>query len=251
MIFQIIYISVLLYCCLGYYSCEAFTVVGVTDANAAIRLRSTSSTTTPTTSRTTSTTTTTANRISSSDSTSSSSSSSALFSSTSTSNTHSAYDDWRSNAYIGSNTLHLDEDNVINCLDEFINSDFGTKMFGCHDRASSVGITGGIQFSGLCGPEVTLELEGQFWHSRGYVLGSAATWLNARIPEISEVVVDNKEELQDYEEITSKTSGDVLFRIDKRSADYDGDRGSMEHHGVDPDMKGPTIPIQSIEVVWF
>merc|ERR1712238_424037 len=76
-----------------------------------------------------------------------------------------------------------------------------------------------------CGPEVTLELEGQFWHSRGFVLGSAATWLNARIPEISEVLVNDKEELQDYEEITDKTSGDVIFRIDKRSADYDGDRG--------------------------
>ena len=105
-------------------------------------------------------------------------------------------------------------------------------MFGCHDRASSVGITGGIHFSGLCGPEVTLALDGQFWHSRGYVLGSAATWLNARMPEISAVTVPKKEDLHDYEEITSKTSGDVvLFRIDKRSADYDGDRGSMEHHG--------------------
>jgi len=238
----IAYISVLLCFSCYCYSCEAFAVVGVTDQNIVkLRSRSTSSTTTTTTT-TSRTRTTTAGR------TAKFTSASALFNSGST---HSAYDDWRSNAYIGSNTLHLDEDNVINCLDEFINSDFGTKMFGCHDRASSVGITGGIQFSGLCGPEVTLELEGQFWHSRGYVLGSAATWLNARIPEISEVVVDNKEELQDYEEITSKTSGDVLFRIDKRSADYDGDRGSMEHHGVDPDMKGPTIPIQSIEVVWF
>jgi len=147
--------------------------------------------------------------------------------------------------------MPLDEDNVIHCLEEFIMSDYGTKMFGCHDRASSVGITGSIEFSELCGPEVTLQLEGQFWHSRGFVLGSAATWLNARIPEIQHVIVNDKEELNDYQEITDKLSGDIIFRIDKRSEDYDGDRGSMEYQGVDPDMRGPTIPIKSIEVIWF
>ena len=39
-----------------------------------------------------------------------------------------------------------------------------------------------ITYVELCGPQMTLHLEGQFWHRRATVLGRAATYLNARMP---------------------------------------------------------------------
>jgi hypothetical protein len=148
-----------------------------------------------------------------------------------------AYDDWRADAVVG--RMHLDEDNVRQCLDEFVQSRYGQEMFGCHDRAASVGITGSIKFVELCGPEVTLELKGAFWHRRETVLGRAATWLNARMPEITDVVVADIDDLSDFEEIRDEVSGEVLFRRDKRAQDFNGDRETMEYQGIDPDMRGP------------
>lgn len=147
------------------------------------------------------------------------------------------YDNWRSDAVV--DTMHLEEDNVIDCLNEFIESDFGITMFGCHTRAAQVGITGEIEFVEICGPEVTLSLSGEFWHKRSTVLGRAAMWLNARIPEITDVIVADIKDLQDFEEIIDEISGDVLFRKDKRSEDFNGDRGTMEYQGMDPDSRGP------------
>ena len=138
------------------------------------------------------------------------------------------YDEWRSDAVV--DTMHLDEENVLSCLEEFIDSDYGTTIFGCHARAAVVGITGSIEFLEICGPEVTLSLDGKFWHKRSTVLGRAAMWLNARIPEITDVVVADVEDLKDVEEITDEY-GDVLFRKDKRSEDFNGDRGTMEYQG--------------------
>lgn len=149
---------------------------------------------------------------------------------------HNMYDDWRSDAVV--DTMFLDEENVEMCLDEFIDSDFGQQMFGCHERPASVGITGAIEFVDLCGPEVTLSLDGKFWHRRETVLGRAAMWLNARMPEITDVMVADLEELKDFEEILDDF-GDVIFRKNKRSPDYNGDRETMEYQGMDPDMRGP------------
>jgi len=52
-------------------------------------------------------------------------------------------------------------------LEEFMESEYGKTMFGIHDLAASVGITGSIEFSELDGPEVILTLTGKFWHRRG------------------------------------------------------------------------------------
>ena len=41
------------------------------------------------------------------------------------------YDDWRSDAV--ADTMHLDEENINSCLDEFIHSDYGQQMFGIHE----------------------------------------------------------------------------------------------------------------------
>ena len=64
-------------------------------------------------------------------------------------------------------------------------------------------------------------------------------WLNARIPEITDVVVADMDELQDFEEIIDDITGEVLFKKDKRSEDFNGDRATMEYQGMDPDMRGP------------
>lgn len=58
-------------------------------------------------------------------------------------------------------------------------------------------ITGEIEFVELCGPEVTLSLHGRFWHRRETVLGRAAMWLNACMPEIVSIKVEELDELQD------------------------------------------------------
>lgn len=147
------------------------------------------------------------------------------------------YDDWRADVVV--DRMHLDEANVVRCLDEFVHSRYGEEMFGTHARAASVGITGTVEFVELCGPEVTLRLDGAFWHRRETVLGRAATWLNARMPEITDAVVPHMDDLSDFEEVRDEASGEVLFRRDKRSADFNGDRETMEYQGIDPDMRGP------------
>jgi hypothetical protein len=149
---------------------------------------------------------------------------------------HNMYDDWRSDAV--ADTMYLDEDNVQDCLDEFINSEYGQQMFGCHDLAASIGITGTLEFVELCGPQVTLLLDGEFWHRRETVLGRAAVWLNARMPEITNVEVADREELRNSEDILDDF-GEVVFQKDKRSPDFNGDREVMEYQGMDPDVRGP------------
>lgn len=147
------------------------------------------------------------------------------------------YDDWRSDAVAP--IMPLDQDNVISCLETFIDSDYGKTMFGKHDDPASIGVTGELDFVELQGPQVILSLHGKFWHRRETVLGRAAMWLNACMPEIVEVNVENQEELLDYEEIVDEVTGEVLERRDKRSPDFNGDRATMEYQGMDPDMRGP------------
>lgn len=65
-----------------------------------------------------------------------------------------AYDDFRSNGV--PEVTFLDEDNARECLDLFINSDYGGQMFGCHDLPRRHGITGGIELVEIEGPEVII-----------------------------------------------------------------------------------------------
>jgi hypothetical protein len=135
------------------------------------------------------------------------------------------YDDWRSDAVV--DTMPLDEDNVCACLKEFVESDYGQQMFGCHELPASYGITGSIDFVEVDGPAVILTLDGAFWHRRASVLGRAAMWLNARMPEIVHVKVADPAELQDFENVVDESSGEVLYVIDKRSEDFNGDRATV------------------------
>lgn len=147
------------------------------------------------------------------------------------------YDDWRTDAVV--DTMHLDADNVQSCLDDFINSDYGKHMFGCHDLPAAYGITGEVEFVEVSGPEVLLLLRGKFWHRRETVLGRAAMWLNARMPELTDVKVEDPEDLKDFEDVLDEFSGERLYTNDKRAPDFNGDREVMEYQGADPDMRGP------------
>lgn len=135
--------------------------------------------------------------------------------------------------------MPLDEQNVQSCLEDFIDSDYGKTMFGKHDLPASYGITGELEFVELHGPQVILSLSGKFWHRRETVLGRAAMWLNACMPEITCVNVEDPEELQDVKDIVDELTGEVLEQRDKRAPDFNGDRATMEYQGMDPDMRGP------------
>ena len=150
-----------------------------------------------------------------------------------------AYDDWQSSGLV--DTTYLCEEHIEECLDDFIQSEYGQTMFGCHDAPSSIGVTGEIFFVELAGPQVVLRLEGSFWHRRETVLGRAAVWMNARMPEVTDVTVEDMEELQDFSEIRDEFSGDVIAREDKRAPDFNGDRATMEYQGLDPDERGPFL----------
>mmetsp|Transcript_9180 Transcript_9180/g.10647 ORF Transcript_9180/g.10647 Transcript_9180/m.10647 type:complete len:248 (-) Transcript_9180:39-782(-) len=148
------------------------------------------------------------------------------------------YDEWKSDMAIV-DTLPLDEEFVLECIDEIVYSDFGSQMFGVHDQTASLGITGEVSLYEISGPEVILSLSGKFWHTRSYVLGRIAMYLNARMPEITRVSIDNPDELQDFEYVHDVDTNEVIEVIDRRSPDYNGDRETMIYQGIDPDMRGP------------
>jgi len=106
---------------------------------------------------------------------------------------------------------------------------------------ASIGITGEISLAEVNGPEVYLTLSGKFWHTRSHVLGRAAMYLNARIPEITSVSVLDPDELNDYEYVMDECTGDIVETIDRRSMDYNGDRETMIYQGIDPDQRGPFV----------
>lgn len=159
-----------------------------------------------------------------------------MSSSTSLMNT---YDDWKSDGIV--DQIPLDEESVRMCLDELVSSNYGMTMFGVHDAPASIGITGEIALAEVCGPEIYLTLCGKFWHSRSHVLGRAAVYLNARMPEIHSVSVMDPDELNDFEEKIDDCTGDIMEVIDRRSVDYNGDRSTMTYQGIDPDQRGPFV----------
>lgn len=159
------------------------------------------------------------------------------------------YDDWSLDRLSSSQSEHtydelvlpLDEESVERCLEEFMDSEYGKTMFGRHDLPASVGITGEIMFDSLEGPEAVLSLSGKFWHRRDTVLGKAAIYLNVRIPELSSVQPSSPDDLADFEDVVDEFTGASIGLEDKRAPDFNGDRGTMEYQGLDPDARGPFV----------
>ena len=91
--------------------------------------------------------------------------------------------------------LPLTEENVQGVL-EACREDIGT-MFGYSAENRGVGITGGVDFVDFDGPTVILKLKGRFWHQRPTVLDRVEKYIQGRIPEVVECMVEDEWELTD------------------------------------------------------
>ncbi|KAL3936382.1 MAG: hypothetical protein SGBAC_008291 [Bacillariaceae sp.] len=60
-----------------------------------------------------------------------------------------------------------------------------------------VSLPSGVDFVEMDGPTVVLSLKGRFWHQRTTVLDRVANYLQQRIPEIIDVVVEDEWQLTD------------------------------------------------------
>ncbi len=91
--------------------------------------------------------------------------------------------------------LPLTEDNVQAVL-AACRLEIGT-MFGYSAENRGVGITGGVDFVDFDGPSVIVKLKGRFWHQRPTVLDRVEKYIQGRIPEVVEVIVEDPWELTD------------------------------------------------------
>jgi hypothetical protein len=89
--------------------------------------------------------------------------------------------------------LEMDEETVLAVLNA-CRQEIGT-LFGYTAENRGVGITGGVDFVDLDGPIVVLRLKGRFWHERTTVLTRVANYLQSRIPEIIDVIVEDEWQL--------------------------------------------------------
>lgn len=91
--------------------------------------------------------------------------------------------------------LELDEETVLAILSA-CREEIGT-LFGYSAENRGVGITGGVDFVEMDGPTVVLSLKGRFWHQRTTVLERVSNYLQQRIPEIIDVIVEDEWQLTD------------------------------------------------------
>ena len=129
--------------------------------------------------------------------------------------------------------LECSEENVEAVLEEFVSR--AETMFGTHEAAQRIGITGTLRLHSLDGPVVLLQLSGRFWHKRVNVLANARRYLMYAIPELSDVDVFDPDNLLDT--VVDEETGDILE--DRRSPDWNGDREALAYQGIDPDTRGP------------
>jgi len=91
--------------------------------------------------------------------------------------------------------LPLTEENVQGLL-AACRIEIGT-MFGYTAENRGVGITGGVDFVEMDGPNVVVTLKGRFWHQRPTVLSRVGKYIMGRIPEVVDVIVYDENELSD------------------------------------------------------
>lgn len=91
--------------------------------------------------------------------------------------------------------LPLTEENVQAVL-AACREEIGT-MFGYSAENRGVGITGGVDFVDFDGPSVIVKLKGRFWHQRPTVLDRVEKYIQGRIPEVVECLVEDPWELTD------------------------------------------------------
>eukprot|EP00558_Chaetoceros_sp_UNC1202_P007833 CAMPEP_0197244430 /NCGR_PEP_ID=MMETSP1429-20130617/9558_1 /TAXON_ID=49237 /ORGANISM="Chaetoceros sp., Strain UNC1202" /LENGTH=208 /DNA_ID=CAMNT_0042704791 /DNA_START=1 /DNA_END=628 /DNA_ORIENTATION=+ len=91
--------------------------------------------------------------------------------------------------------LPLTEENVQAVL-AACRIEIGT-MFGYTAENRGVGISGGVDFVDFDGPSVIIKLNGRFWHQRPTVLDRVEKYIQGRIPEVVECLVEDPYELTD------------------------------------------------------
>ncbi|KAJ8602162.1 hypothetical protein CTAYLR_003516 [Chrysophaeum taylorii] len=72
-----------------------------------------------------------------------------------------------------------------------------SALFGYAAENREVGITGEVDLVGIDGPSVVVRLRGRFWHERAVVLARIANYLQAKIPEICDVAIEDPSQLDD------------------------------------------------------
>jgi hypothetical protein len=91
--------------------------------------------------------------------------------------------------------LQLDEETVLGLLSA-CRIELGT-LFGYTAENRGVGITGGVEFIEIDGGTVVLSLSGRYWHQRTTVLARVANYIQQRIPEVIDVMVNDPWQLTD------------------------------------------------------
>ena len=110
--------------------------------------------------------------------------------------------------------LYLCEEHVAIALDE-CKREYDAVFY----QDASLKMSGDVRCASIDGCDVTLRLVGMFWHSRRVVYDLAANYLQARIPEIADVVPFSDANLDD-----ART----------QAPDFNGDRQEIERLGHEP-----------------
>mgnify|MGYP004256399561 CR=1 FL=1 len=110
--------------------------------------------------------------------------------------------------------LFLCEEHVAIALDE-CKREYDAVFY----QDESLKMSGDVRCASIEGCDVTLRLVGMFWHSRRVVYDLAANYLQARIPEIADVVPFSDANLDD-----ART----------QAPDFNGDRQEIERLGHEP-----------------
>ena len=84
--------------------------------------------------------------------------------------------------------LELCDENAEQVMDE-VRSELGT-IFGYDPASQAVGISGKIELIEIDGPTIKVALNGRFWHATDTVMLRVKSFIQNRIPEVIDVVLD-------------------------------------------------------------
>ena len=84
--------------------------------------------------------------------------------------------------------LELCDENAEQVMDE-VRSELGT-IFGYDPASQAVGISGKIELVEIDGPTIKVALTGRFWHATDTVMLRVKSFIQNRIPEVIDVVLD-------------------------------------------------------------
>jgi hypothetical protein len=84
--------------------------------------------------------------------------------------------------------LELCDENAEQVMNE-VRSELGT-IFGYDPASQAVGISGKIELIEIDGPTIKVALNGRFWHATDTVMLRVKSFIQNRIPEVIDVILD-------------------------------------------------------------